>query len=58
MAQMESRRADRRLWKRKLKITEQLKENKRGFIGHNCLKRERGREGGGIERERGGGGGG
>ena len=41
MAQMASRNADKGLWRRKLKITVQLKENKRGFIGNNCLKRER-----------------
>ena len=38
---MASRNADKGLWRRKLKITVQLKENKRGFIGNNCLKRER-----------------
>lgn len=41
MAQMESRNADRGLWKWKLKITEQLKENKQGFIRNNCLKRKK-----------------
>lgn len=40
MAQMESRNADRESWKKKLKITEQFKENKQGFIGNNCLQRE------------------
>lgn len=41
VAQMESRNADRGLWKWKLKITEQLKENKQGFIRNNCLKSEK-----------------
>lgn len=40
-AQMESRNANRGLWKRKLKITEQLKENKQGFIGNNCPKKRK-----------------
>lgn len=41
VAQMESRNANRGSWKRKLKITEQLKENKRGFIRNNSFKREK-----------------
>ena len=46
MAQMESRNSDRGLWKRKLKITEQLKKKKKtseGLLETTAL-RERERE--------------